>query len=89
MSDVETAKSKLIIPAFASEAEEAKWWFENEELISDEFQKAAAEGRLKRGGIRRLFAEKGIPFKEPSPMPVSYTHLDVYKRQQKQVLRLR
>ena len=76
MSDVETAKSKLIIPAFASEAEEAKWWFENEELISDEFQKAATEGRLKRGGIRRLFAEKGIPFKEPSPMPTTTIRLD-------------
>jgi hypothetical protein len=69
MSDVETVKSRLIIPAFASEAEEAKWWFENQELISDEFQKAAAEGRLKRGGIRRLFAEKGIPFHEPAKAP--------------------
>jgi hypothetical protein len=66
MSDVESANNRLIAPAFASEAEEAKWWFENRELISDEFQKAAAEGRLKRGGIRRLFAEKGIPFHEPA-----------------------
>jgi hypothetical protein len=78
MSDVETAKSRLIIPAFASEAEEAKWWFENQELISDEFQKAAAEGRLKRGGVRRLFAEKGIPFPEPAkaPTPTTTIRLD-------------
>jgi predicted metal-dependent hydrolase len=76
MNDVATTNSKLIIPAFATEAEEAKWWFENQELISDEFQKAAAEGRLKRGGIRRLFAEKGIPFKEPQPTPTTTIRLD-------------
>lgn len=29
---------------------------------SIELQKAAAEGRLKRGAIWRLFAERGIPF---------------------------
>jgi hypothetical protein len=76
MSNAETAKSRLIVPAFATEAEEAKWWFENQELISDEFQKAAAEGRLKRGGIRRLLAEKGIPFKEPLPLPSTTIRLD-------------
>lgn len=58
------------IPKFATETEEAKWWYENRELISDEFQKAAKEGRLKRGGIRRLFAEKGIPFKGPTVMTI-------------------
>jgi hypothetical protein len=71
-----TAKSSLKIPAFASEAEEAKWWFENEDLIAEEFQKAAKEGRLGHGGIRRLFAEKGIPFKEPTPTPTTTIRLD-------------
>jgi hypothetical protein len=70
------AKSDLKIPTFASEAEEAKWWFENEDLIAREFEKAAAEGRLGRGGIRRLFAEKGIPFKEPKLTPTTTIRLD-------------
>jgi predicted metal-dependent hydrolase len=76
MSEVKNAKSSLIIPTFATEAEEAKWWFENQELIDKEFEKAAKGGRLKRGGIRRLFAEKGIPFKEPPPLPTTTIRLD-------------
>ena len=72
--------SDLKIPKFATEAEEAKWWYDNRELVSDEFQKAAKEGRLRRGGVRRLFAEKGIPFPEPqkapAPMPTTTIRLD-------------
>jgi hypothetical protein len=69
MSDVRRSKSDMKIPKFASEAEEANWWYENRELISEEFQKAAKEGRLGTGGVRRLFAEKGIPFPEPQKVP--------------------
>jgi hypothetical protein len=68
--------SDFKLPKFANEDEEAKWWFENQELIADEFEKAAKEGRLGRGGIRRLFAEKGIPFKEPKPTPTTTIRLD-------------
>jgi hypothetical protein len=72
--------SDFKLPEFANEDEEAKWWFDNRELVSDEFQKAAAEGRLKRGGVRRLFAEKGIPFPEPqktpAPTPTTTIRLD-------------
>lgn len=76
MIETKTAKSDLKIPAFANEAEEAKWWFENDDKIAIEFEKAAKEGRLGRGGIRRLFAEKGIPFKEPNPLPTTTIRLD-------------
>jgi hypothetical protein len=79
MIDAKPAKSNLKIPAFATEAEEAKWWFENDDLIGTEFEKAAKEGRLGRGGVRRLFAEKGIPFPEPkapSPTPTTTIRLD-------------
>ena len=70
--------SNFRLPKFANEDEEAKWWYENRELISDEFQKAAKEGRLRTGGIRRLFAEKGIPFPEPkaTPTPTTTIRLD-------------
>ncbi|KAA6461197.1 hypothetical protein DYQ86_13220 [Acidobacteria bacterium AB60] len=64
------------LPKFANEAEEAKWWFENQQLVSDEFQKAAKEGRLRRGGIKRLLAERGIPFQEPGPTPTTTIRLD-------------
>ncbi|HEY2861823.1 MAG TPA: hypothetical protein VGJ21_25710 [Terracidiphilus sp.] len=76
MTEAKSHKSSLVIPAFESEAEEAKWWFENENLVTEEFQKAASEGRLGRGGIRRLFAEKGIVFKEPKPTPTTTIRLD-------------
>jgi len=72
--------SDLKFPKFASEAEEAKWWFENDDKVSAEFQKAAAEGRLKRGGVKSLFAEKGIPFPElqkaSAPTPTTTIRLD-------------
>ena len=76
MIETKIAKSDLKIPAFATEAEEARWWFENQELISGEFEKAAKEGHLGRGGVRRLFAEKGIPFPEPQPLPTTTIRLD-------------
>jgi hypothetical protein len=70
--------SDLKVPKFESEAEEAKWWYENRDRVSAEFAKAAKEGRLGRGGIRRLFAEKGIPFAEPqkAPTPTTTIRLD-------------
>jgi hypothetical protein len=66
-------KSDLKVPKFATEAEEAKWWHENEGLVFKEFQKAAKVGRLGRGGARRLFAEKGIPFPESKATPTPTT----------------
>ena len=68
--------SDLKLPKFANEDEEAKWWYENRELVSEEFQKATKEGRLKQGGVRRLFAERGIPFPEPKPTPTTTIRLD-------------
>jgi hypothetical protein len=64
------------VPKFATEAEEAKWWFENQDKVFEEFKKAAKAGTLGHGGARRLFAEKGIPFKEPSPTPTTTIRLD-------------
>ena len=78
MIESKAYKSDLKIPQFATEAEEAKWWYENQDLIFKEFQKAAKEGRLGRGGARRLFAEKGIPFPESkaTPIPTTTIRLD-------------
>ncbi len=37
-----------VIPKFATEAEEAQWWYDNREEIGKDFAKAFAEGRLRR-----------------------------------------
>jgi hypothetical protein len=68
--------SDLKVPKFESEAEEAKWWYENRDKVSAEFQKAAKEGRLGRGGIKRLLAERGIPIQESGPTPTTTIRLD-------------
>jgi hypothetical protein len=38
-----------IIPKFATEAEEAKWWFDHREDISDDIIAASRAGRLSEG----------------------------------------
>lgn len=51
-------KEKRILPDFKSEAEEAKWWFDNQDELDKDFAQAAAEGRLGRGTAARI---GGIP----------------------------
>jgi hypothetical protein len=46
--------SQIEIPDFASEAEEAAWWFDNQDQLDDDFLKAAEEGRLGQGTAVRL-----------------------------------
>jgi predicted DNA binding CopG/RHH family protein len=41
-------KQGKIVPAFASEAQEADWWFRNRRNLDADFQKAAKSGELKR-----------------------------------------
>lgn len=38
-------------PTFPSEGEEAQWWPKQEDKIADAFEKAAAEGTLRRGTL--------------------------------------
>jgi len=40
---------KLDIPVFATETEEADWWYDHRDLVEKEFHTAVAEGRVKRG----------------------------------------
>jgi hypothetical protein len=49
------------IPKFSNEADEAQWWYENREWLSEQFQEAAREGRLKRGStvLERIRAAHG------------------------------
>jgi predicted DNA binding CopG/RHH family protein len=47
---------KRVLPDFKSEAEEAKWWFDNQDELLKDFQRAAQEGRLGRGTPPQLGA---------------------------------
>jgi hypothetical protein len=80
MTETKVFKSDMKVPKFATEAEEARWWFDNQDLVFEEFKKAAKAGTLGSGGARRLFAEKGIPFPEPpkapAPTPTTTIRLD-------------
>jgi predicted DNA binding CopG/RHH family protein len=49
---------KRVLPKFESEAEEARWWFENQDELDREFAKAGAEGRL---GVGTVAKRAGIP----------------------------
>ncbi len=49
---------KRILPKFESEADEAKWWFEHQDELDQEFVRAAEEGRLGRGTVARRM---GLP----------------------------
>lgn len=46
---------KLKIPKFASEAEEAQWWFDHRnDEVTKAFKHAAAEGKLRTGSVASL-----------------------------------
>ena len=43
----------LKVPKFATESEEADWWYDNRETLADHFEQAAKEGRLGRGTVMK------------------------------------
>jgi predicted DNA binding CopG/RHH family protein len=54
--------SEFVVPAFATEAEEAEWWDSHREELSDEFERAGKEGRLRIGTVKKMAiaAEMGL-----------------------------
>jgi predicted DNA binding CopG/RHH family protein len=47
---------KRVIPAFASEADEAEWWYKNRRRLDADFQRAAKRGKLKTLDRKTLLA---------------------------------
>jgi predicted DNA binding CopG/RHH family protein len=47
---------KTVLPDFQSEAEEAKWWFDHQDEITDAFELAAEEGTLLTGEAAKVKA---------------------------------
>ena len=68
--------SDLKLPKFENEKEEARWWHDNRELVAEEFVKAAKAGRLRRGDVKRLLAERGVSFQESGSTPTTTIRLD-------------
>ncbi len=61
-------ETKRIVPAFATEAEEAEWWFQNREIHSKQLLAA-----VKTGAAHTLTSEKlreRIAVSKKSPAPV-------------------
>lgn len=54
------------LPQFANETEEAQWWFDNRELIGQDFEKAGEEGRLR---VRTLGSIADLSMEAVRPNP--------------------
>jgi len=53
-----TRSVQIETPAFKSEAEEAQWWFDNQDLVGEKFLEAAKNGTLGRGTMMKQYAER-------------------------------
>jgi len=57
----------LKLPKFDNEAEEARWWHENQDLLAQEFHRSANNGTLKYGtAIRRAMEAASTVQLDPS-----------------------
>ena len=45
---------RLKLPEFATEAEEAQWWYDHREEVTKAFEEAAARGELRTGSAAKL-----------------------------------
>src|SRR5277367_1644925 len=43
----------LKVPEFKTEGDEARWWVENQDQLTQQFERAAAEGKLRRSTVAR------------------------------------
>ena len=62
------------IPEFASEGEEANWWYESQDMVSEEFQNAAKEGRLRIGSVRARLEGREPEFLPPMQIGDDRSH---------------
>lgn len=46
------------VPKFENEADEAQWWFDNQDKVAQAFVAAAAAGTLRRVSLRDRFPER-------------------------------
>ena len=73
MIETKVFKSDVKVPKFATEAEEAKWWYDNEDLMLTNSRRRREGAPLAAVASRRLFAETGIPFPGAKATPTPTT----------------
>jgi hypothetical protein len=49
---------KLTVPTFATEEEEAQWWYDHRNELADAFESAAARGEVRSGSAARIARER-------------------------------
>ena len=54
---MQTKADRPKAPAFATEAEEAKWWDDRKEMVEDNLIQSIRDGTARRGTVRRLALE--------------------------------
>ena len=70
---------KLIeTPEFKDEAEEARWWAENQNAVLDVFKSAAKDGTLGRGTLARRGLTPGVTIRlDPTDIELARTQAEV------------
>jgi len=48
---------RLVVPKFETEAEEAQWWYDNRDVLEENFIEAIKNGTIHRGGPAALLKE--------------------------------
>jgi predicted DNA binding CopG/RHH family protein len=64
----QTATKRIIMPKFATEAEEADWWFKNRKAHSEEFLAAMKRGEVQVVTQEKLLARIAASKKKPALM---------------------
>ena len=59
---------RIVVPAFATEAEEADWWYKNRRVLDKEFLAAARSGEAQILTREKLLARIAASRKGPAPV---------------------
>jgi predicted DNA binding CopG/RHH family protein len=63
----QTTPQRIIVPKFATEAEEADWWYKNRKAHSEEFYAAFLRGEVQVLTKEKLLARLEASKKKPAP----------------------
>src|SRR5689334_5116346 len=64
-------QTRIRVPKFANEAQEAQWWFDNRKAVQEQLIGAIEAGTAHRGGPRRVKEERAASKTIAIRMPVA------------------